>query len=119
MKKEDLFEALEGASDAYLESAAEAMMAKADTVQTVIRGGGKHRRWKQFLKQPRSWISAACILLSVSLLAVTLLLGSMHGFYLGPLDTEYKVPEKVMEELRNMAQNSFQDINAKFKMQNA
>ncbi len=110
MKKEDLFEALEGASDAYLESAAEAMMAKADTAQTVIPGGGKHRRWKQFLKHPRSWISAACILLSVSLLAVTLLLGSMHGFYLGPLDTEYKVPEKVMEELRNMAQNSFQDM---------
>ncbi len=87
MKKEDLFEALEGASDAYLESAAEAMMAKADTVQTVIPGGGKHRRWTQFLKQPRSWISAACILLSVSLLAVTLLLGSMYGFHLGPLDS--------------------------------
>ena len=102
MKYEELSRALE-----FLD---EDLLLEADAARTVIRGGGKRRRWKQFIKQPRSWISAACILLSVSLLAVTLLLGSMHGFYLGPLDTEYKVPEKVMEEMRNMAQNSFQDM---------
>ena len=43
MKYEELSRALE-----FLD---EDLLLEADAARTVIRGGGKHRRWKQFLKQ--------------------------------------------------------------------
>ncbi|MBQ8432307.1 MAG: hypothetical protein IJX28_05430 [Clostridia bacterium] len=97
MKHEELSRALE-----FLD---EDLLLEADAARTATVVRGIHRpHWKQFLKQPRNWISAACILLSVSLLAVTLLLGSMHGFYLGPLEipngeTGEKKPSNLWEQV--------------------
>ncbi len=99
MKYEELSRALE-----FLD---EDLLLEADAARTVAGVGViKRNRWMQLIKQPRSWISAACILLSVSLLAVTLLLGSMHGFYLGPLEGVESGETENMQGVKSPVPNS-------------
>ena len=82
MKKEDLFSAI-GEVDEQLLARTEinglsAVMArKQPTVPHIFHPQGR---------LPRSWISAAGLLLAVSILIATLLVGGKYGFQLPPLD---------------------------------